>query len=116
MKRRLGTPEETILTVKGNLAITYAKLGRLQEANRELQDVYSGYLKLKGEENIDALRAACNYAYSLLQLRRFEEAKPLLRKTMPVARRVFGAEHRLTLKMRQNYAEAFFKDDGATTL
>ena len=33
---------------------------------------------------------------------------------MPVARRVFGEGHELTLKMRWNYAVALYKDDGAT--
>ena len=47
-------------------------------------------------------------------LKRFEEAKALLRKSMPVARRVLGKGHRLTLKMRANYALALYKDDGAT--
>ena len=33
---------------------------------------------------------------------------------MPVARRVLGASHEVTLKMRLNYAEALYRDDGAT--
>ena len=35
----------------------------------------------------ETLRAANNYASTLNVLKRFEEAKALLRKTMPVARR-----------------------------
>ena len=58
--------------------------------------------------------AADNYTLSLLNLRRFEEAKSLLRKTMPVARRVLGESHELTLKMRRNYATALYQDDAAT--
>ena len=62
--------------------------------------------------------AACNYAATLtdlpLSLQRFEEAKLVLRKTIPVARRVLGREHRLTFKMRWNYARALYDDDGAT--
>ena len=38
----------------------------------------------------------------------------MLRKTMPVARRVLGDSHELTLKMRWTYAEALYKADGAT--
>ena len=33
---------------------------------------------------------------------------------MPVARRVLGDSHELTLKMRWTYAEALYKADGAT--
>ncbi|CAH0369192.1 unnamed protein product [Pelagomonas calceolata] len=78
------------------------------------RDVYSGRLKLNGEEQETTLRAANNYADSLVNLERFEEAKALMRKTMPVVRRVLGDGHRLTLKMRKMYATALYKDDGAT--
>ena len=79
-----------------------------------LRDVYSGRLKLFGEEDRDTLAAAHNYASTLLALRRFEEAKSLLRKTMPVARRTLGEGHILTLKLRCSYAAALYKDDSAT--
>ena len=58
--------------------------------------------------------ASNNYAYSLLDLQRFEEAKSLLRKTIPAARRVLGEGHRLALKMRRAYAQSLYKDDAAT--
>ena len=64
------------------------------------------------------LTAAINYAHSLHSLRRFDEAKSLLRKMVPVARRVVGEGHELTLKMRKIYAEALYRslysDAGAT--
>ena len=46
--------------------------------------------------------------------KRFEEAKSLLCKTIPVARRVLGESHEVTLKLRLIYAVALYKDDGAT--
>ena len=49
-----------------------------------------------------------------MALHRFEEAKALLRRTMPVARRVLGESHDLTLRMRWNYATALCREDGAT--
>ena len=55
-----------------------------------------------------------NYASLLLRLDRYGEAKSLLRKTLPVARRVFGKEASNTLKMRSVYAAALYRDDGAT--
>ena len=78
------------------------------------RDVYSGWLKLKGEERTSTLSAANNYASSLITLERFEEAKALLRKTMPVARRVLGENDETMLKMRWIYAEALYKDNAAT--
>ena len=50
----------------------------------------------------------------LKDLERFEEARALMRKTMPVARRVYGEGNRLTLKMRWIYAAALCMDPGAT--
>ena len=54
------------------------------------------------------------HADSLRDLQHFEEAKALLRKAVPVARRVLGDSHFLTLNMRANYARTFYQDDGAT--
>jgi len=71
-------------------------------------------LKLKGEENSRSLQAADYYAKTLIRRELFEEAKALLRKIIPVARRVLGADYWLTLGIRGNYAIALYKDDGAT--
>ena len=78
------------------------------------KDVYSGRLKLNGEEHEETLMQAYNYAVSLYGLQRYEETKALLRKTMPVARRVLGELHRLALKMRWLYARALYLDASAT--
>ena len=77
------------------------------------RDVYFGYLKL-GEQHKDTLGAANNYAVSLVNVERFEEAKSLLRKTMPVARRVLGESHDLTLTLKKVYADSLYEDDSAT--
>ena len=47
-------------------------------------------------------------------MRRFEDAKSLLRTTIPVARRILGEGDRLTLKMRKIYGYALSEDPGAT--
>ena len=92
----------------------YQSLGRHEEALRIKRDVYSRWLRLGGEEHQSTLVAALNYSSSLVDLQRFEEAKWLLRKTIPVARRVFGEDNELTLKMRKIYAMALYKDPAAT--
>ena len=114
LERRRGASKEEILEVQNNLAGAYDVMGRRVEASNMLRDVYSGRLKLHGEENIDTIAAANNYATTLLALKRFEEAKSLLRKMMAVARRVVGENHELTLRMKWNYAEALYSDDDAT--
>ena len=78
------------------------------------QEVYSGRLKLNGKENEQTLLVALNYASTLFRVERFKEGKALLQKTMPVARRVLGDSHDLSLKMRWNYARALCEDPAAT--
>ena len=114
MLRRLGAGERYMLAVQSNLAITYGVLGRLEDALRLRRDVYSGHLKLNGEEHVDSLRATLNYANSLVLLKRFAEPKSLLRKTIPMARRVLGASHEYTLKIRWLYGQVLYKDAAAT--
>ena len=54
------------------------------------------------------------YAASLGALRRYAEAKALLRNTIPVAQRVLGEGDQITLTMRRIYAMALYDDPGAT--
>ena len=114
LTRRIGASACEILTVQGNLANTYQNLGRLEPAARMRQEVYSRKLELHGEEHVETLRAANNYASLLIQLKRFEEAKSLVRKILPVARRVLGDSNDTTLRMRWNYAVALYLDHAAT--
>ena len=51
---------------------------------------------------------------TLKDLNRHDEAKSLLCKYIPVARRVLGESHELTLKVRYYYAEALYEDPSAT--
>ena len=103
-----------MLVAKGNLAVTYAMLGRLEQALCVRRDVYNGTLKLHGKEHRDSLREANNYAADLSDLQRHAEAKSLLRKTIPVARRLLGENNDLTLRMRLLYGGALYRDAGAT--
>jgi len=116
--RRLGAAECDILIVQGNLASTYQFLGRLEDALRMRRDVYSGRLKLNGEEHYDTIREAFNYTTSLVSLKRYAEAKSLSQKMICVARRVLGEDQLLTLKLRWNYAAAlqFVQSDTGATL
>ena len=100
--------------MQANLAITYENLGRLEESLRLKRDVYTGFSRLFGEEHANTLQAANNYAWGLLGARRFEEAKALTRKIIPVARRVSGDDHIFTLRMRMTYGQALYRADGAT--
>ena len=114
MKRRLGASEDQKLGVQNNVANMYSQLGQREKALSLLRDVYSGRVRLNGEESLNTLIAACNYASSLVNLQRFEETRSLLRKTMPVARRVLGELHEVTIKMLWIHAETLYMDADAT--
>ena len=58
--------------------------------------------------------AAVNYAISLKGLQRSEDAKALLRKNMPVARRILGESHAVTLRLRWLYANCLWDYKNAT--
>jgi len=71
-------------------------------------------LKFSGEEHGTTLLAANNYATSLNGLQRFKEAKTLLRKTIPVARRVLAEGDDTMLRMRSIYTRALYCDKDAS--
>ena len=89
-------------------------MGRLDKGISLRREAYSECLNLYGEESSETLMEANNYVNCLLVLNRFEEAKSLLRKTMPVARRILGENHDDMLRMRGIYANALFSNPGAT--
>jgi len=112
--RRLGADERNILVAQTNLASTYIELGRHEYGLRMRREIYAGCLRSYGEEHRETLVAANNYAVSLKLNSRFDEAKSLLRKVMPVARRVLVESHELALRLKKIYARALHEDPGAT--
>ena len=68
----------------------------------------------QGKAGKRTLAAANNYINLLRILKRFKEARSLLRKTTPLAQRVLGEGHQVTLTMKKMKAEMLCDDDGAT--
>ena len=60
------------------------------------------------------MSAACNYAISLNERSRHEEAKSLMDETIPMAQRILGESDELTIRMRRTYVAALYEDEGAT--
>ncbi|CAH0379102.1 unnamed protein product [Pelagomonas calceolata] len=114
MARRLDASEEHILVVRSNLASTYEVLGRDEEALVLRRDVHSRRVNRDGEEHTTTLIAANNYALSLMHLQRYQEAKSLLRRTLPVARRVLGDDDETTLRLRWYFAGGVVEDPAST--
>ena len=77
------------------------------------QEIYSGRSKLLGESHRETLIAANNYALGLLQSQRFKDAKIVLRKTIPLARRALGTEHEVTLSMREDLSRVILDGDSS---
>lgn len=67
-----------------------------------------------GEESSGTIREASNLVSLLNDLQRYEEAKALMHKTIPVTRRVLGENQEMTLRMRMHYGRALYGDDAAT--
>jgi hypothetical protein len=112
MLRRLGAPEGDMLIVQGNLASTYAKLGRLDEALSMRRDVYSGHLRHRdlGPLHQSTLGAAVNLSTSLVDAGNYAEARAFTRDQMELARRALGADHPFTLDFQWGYSRAFTLD------
>ena len=101
-----GASEHHVLVTQGNLASTYRALGRTEQALSLRRDVYSGTVKLRGKQHVDSIKECGNLIINILELRRFQEAKRLLREVLPVARRVLGNEHNLTLSLCEDLSQA----------
>ena len=67
-----------------------------------------------GGSSVTGVREADNYALLLIRLERYGEVSKLLRKLTPMARRVLGEGHEITLGMRTNYAQSLYEGPGAT--
>ena len=112
--RHIGDSEECILLAQSNLACTYETVGQNEKALSLQRGVYFGFLKLYGTQHEHTLLAANNYSASLVSLERSQEAKTLMRKLLPVARRALGSSNVTALRIGMNYARALYGAEGAT--
>ena len=114
MLLRVGTSERYIVIVQGNVAGSYQKLGKHENVVALRRDIYSRKLRIFGAEHEVTVREAKNYAISLASLERFGEARTLLHEVIPVAQRVQGEGHDLTLRMKKMYAQVLYARPDAT--
>ena len=106
MERRLGGSEDNILAVQGNLANTYGKLGRRDEALSAYRDAYARYKSLFGNSDERTLSAANNLVHQLMKQSKYAEAVSILRKPLSDARRALGDDHDLTLALGSLLADS----------
>jgi hypothetical protein len=114
MLRHFSASPADILSSMSSIAWTHAELGHMEKALSMERELYSEHLKFYGDDHPNTLVVASNLATSLRELRRVEEAKALLRRTLPVARRVLGESTEIMLKIRLGCAAALYEDPAAT--
>ena len=114
MKLRLGMPARQLLVVRGNIANSYQMLRRYDEALRMRREVYSGTLRICGEDSYDALVDTLNLALALRKTGNKPEAKELLRARIPVAERSLGRENYVYFRLRWTYAKSLADAADAT--
>jgi tetratricopeptide (TPR) repeat protein len=114
LMKRVGAPGDHMLAVQTRVGYSYNALGRNEEALPLQRDVYSGRLKLHGENHQETIWSAGYLANSLYRTRRFDEGKALLRKVIPVARRVLGKGNIDVFRLRWSYGKFLYRAPDAT--
>jgi len=84
------------------------ELGHHEEALEIKRKVHDLFKTNMGMHNRDTIVSALQVAMVLIKLKRFEESKHLLKDQLPVAQRVFGLDHEITLRLSAEYAQAIF--------
>ena len=114
LMKRVGAPGDHMLAAQTRVGYSYNALGRHEEGLPLQRDVYSGRLKLHGENHQETIWSAGYLANSLYRTRRFDEGKALLRKVIPVARRVLGKGNIDVVRLRWSYASFLYRAPDAT--
>jgi tetratricopeptide (TPR) repeat protein len=91
----------------GNLAISYQRAGRFDEALKLREEVLALSRKVLGLENPYTLVAMQNVADSCLDAGRRDEAIKLQEETLALSRKVLGLEHPHSLAEMQNLANSY---------
>ena len=99
---------DNIITLRGNISVSLGKLGRREEALSIKRECYQYLVDREGKKGERAIYQAFNIAADLNQLKRYTEATSFLRDQIPLATRVLGKDHEITLKFQKLYAMVVF--------
>ena len=105
--------EEDILVTQSNLALCYEGLGRREEAIRLHHQVYADSVSL-GLASSTTLEYALSLCATVVYAGRYTEAKSLLCKLLPEARRDLGVEDDTYIRLRATYGQALLECDEAS--
>ena len=107
-QRRVGSPEEQVLTTRSNLAHCLYKLERLEESIAIDREVYAREKKLYGPTDKTTIHAGNSLVTSLNASGQYAEAKAFAGKLLSKCRRALGSNHVLTLNSHAGFAEALY--------
>ncbi|KAI0191890.1 P-loop containing nucleoside triphosphate hydrolase protein [Astrocystis sublimbata] len=110
-KRILGEDHPETLASMNNLAVTWRQQGRWHVAEILGKEVFEARKQKLGIDHPDTLLGMNNLSHMFARQGRYSEALELMRPCMPMAKKVFGPQHRWYLVFERNleYYEGYRK-------
>ena len=109
-EQTFGMDHKSTLNSMNNLAITYVKQKRLEEAERLFTQVSEARTRMLGAEHPDTVIVMSNLAYVYSQRSRWEEAEKLAMQVLEAQKGALGAEHPKTLNTMSILAMTYDKN------
>ena len=103
----MGSAHSDVLVLQNNLATTYEKAGRLNEAITLFEQVLADRIRILGDKHPDTLASRNNLAYAYQSIGCFTKAISQLQQVLADSIRILGEEHPRTLTARNNLAYSY---------
>ena len=103
----MGSAHSDVLALQNNLATTYEKAGRLNEAITLFEQVLSDRIRILGDKHPDTLASRNNLAGAYLAANRPEESIALYEQVLTDRIGILSDDHPDTLASRNNLAYAY---------
>ena len=103
----MGSAHSDVLALQNNLATTYEKAGRLNEAITLFEQILSDRIRILGDKHPDTLASRNNLAYAYQSIGCFTEAISQLQQVLADSTGLLGDDHPQTLAARNNLAYAY---------
>ena len=110
----MGSAHSDVLALQNNLATTYEKAGRLNEAITLFEQVLSDRIRILGDKHPDTLASRNNLAYAYQSIGCFTEAISQLQQVLADSTGLLGEDHPQTLTARNNLAYAYVSAGNST--
>lgn len=109
-RRKLGPDHPHTLTALGNLALSYDRAERRDQALELYQEMHKRSREILGPDHPHTLNSMSSLAVSYLKAGKVEQALEMNKQVLHLRRKKLGADHTLTLvsmgNLAQNYARA----------